>query len=239
MERFLSRLSLLLILGIAINLAIAWVIAYRHVDRSAGPWHWLGRPENEEWWVARRPTEWADSVVVSVRCWQGFGRRLTIAHAHLKPPELVPDYGFSGAVGYGPEGPPAPVGFVERDRDAHILEAEYGWPLRSLRWTSLSGDLAGAPFLRSPVVDISDPVARGSRLLPLVPNWPAFIANSMLFSAVCASALFGPRTVRSVARALRGCCPHCGYLVGGSSRCSECGASVRRRWFHRARAHVA
>jgi hypothetical protein len=74
---------------------------------------------------------------------------------------------------------------------------------------------------------------RASIALPLRPIWPGFAINTVFYAAI----LWGlfvllftvPLALRRRLRSRRGLCSKCGYPVGTSERCSECGAAVTAR----------
>lgn len=63
-------------------------------------------------------------------------------------------------------------------------------------------------------------------ILPLKPLWPGFVLNSVLYAAILGFSLAAPAAMRRRFRVRRGCCAYCGYPVGGSPVCTECGRPV-------------
>ncbi len=61
--------------------------------------------------------------------------------------------------------------------------------------------------------------------LPLRPIWPAFAVNTLFYAAL----LWSPFALRRIIRVKRGLCPACGYPMGESAVCSECGKALPRR----------
>jgi len=55
---------------------------------------------------------------------------------------------------------------------------------------------------------------------------PGFIANTMLYALVALSLIQLPGHVRTVRRRRRGQCTVCGYPIGTSATCTECGRAV-------------
>lgn len=66
----------------------------------------------------------------------------------------------------------------------------------------------------------------GFGLLPIRPIWPGFLINTLFYAAILWLIFAGPFALRRTIRRRRGCCPACGYPVGVSPRCTECGAEV-------------
>ncbi len=66
------------------------------------------------------------------------------------------------------------------------------------------------------------------RRLPLRPEWPGFAANTIAFAGLWWVALFGTREWRRSRRRRVGRCIQCGYPIGVSDVCTECGNPVAR-----------
>jgi hypothetical protein len=106
-----------------------------------------------------------------------------------------------------------------------------GWPTPALEgeWHH---DASRSPTPQQPRSSWSVPFhrwyVRGNRLfiprmLPLRPMWPGFVVNLACWMAVAAIPFLLLRFVRW----LRGRCPGCGYPIGTSGVCTECGRKVR------------
>jgi hypothetical protein len=106
-----------------------------------------------------------------------------------------------------------------------VWEDARGWPLVCL--VSYCHDFGGKAQ-RSWAIDLREPqaVANLPRVLPLRPILDRFAINTVFFAAVLWSVTLGPVTVRRAVRRRRHRCPACGYPVGESERCTECGAAV-------------
>jgi hypothetical protein len=61
---------------------------------------------------------------------------------------------------------------------------------------------------------------------PLTPQWPGFAVNTLIYASV-PWLILGPFALRRTIRRRRGQCIACGYPVGDSPVCTECGAAVR------------
>lgn len=66
------------------------------------------------------------------------------------------------------------------------------------------------------------------RMLLFRPMWPGFVINTLVFAAAVAM----PFLLRAVVRKLRGRCIACGYPIGESPVCTECGSRVRAHQRH-------
>lgn len=75
-----------------------------------------------------------------------------------------------------------------------------------------------------------DMIGRTARALPLIPIWPGFLANTMIFSApllVPYGLWWAVHLIRRRKRRRRGCCLECGHqLIAGQFTCPECGVST-------------
>lgn len=124
----------------------------------------------------------------------------------------------------------ATLGPLETQRDTIIA---HGWPFRALRISfeesrqenSFKTGIAVSPptWLRGGPNPLG---LYGERVLPLDPIWFGFAANTMLYASVIVVMTSGARRLRLVYRRRRGRCLACGYPMGETDRCSECGASV-------------
>ena len=105
---------------------------------------------------------------------------------------------------------------------------EAGWPFRCLEG---SQSTAREHFSGPGLLWIG---IRGSPSMPYHPRWTAFVCNALLYAALLWPLfLVAPRTIRRHRRARRGLCLACGYPVGESAVCSECGKAVRQPKPHR------
>ena len=66
-------------------------------------------------------------------------------------------------------------------------------------------------------------------ILPLRPIWPGFVANTAFYAAILWLLIPGPFALRRFIRVKRGRCVKCGYPMGESAVCTECGKAIPRR----------
>ena len=116
------------------------------------------------------------------------------------------------------------------------MDVEAGFPLRSMRmfalceYNSLSNSVKGDWMysLHSGIANRSDQAALVPvKGWPLIPNPIAFSVNTILYSAVVAVLGYGLAMIRSRIRTWRNRCAACGYPIGLSPVCTECGAAVK------------
>lgn len=123
------------------------------------------------------------------------------------------------------------------EEDIEVQFVHSGWPFRSCfgwcTWGRQQSNLSqksGVPLQslgeqHSLYVDPKSNPYFPLRI-PLGPDWPGLLANSLLFGAVWFGVFVGPGRVRRVIRRRRRCCESCGYdLSGGTGieNCPECG----------------
>jgi hypothetical protein len=64
---------------------------------------------------------------------------------------------------------------------------------------------------------------RSDATLPVMPLWPEYAANLLIYSILVATAWYSGAACRRRFRCLQGSCRGCGYDMTGLSRCPECG----------------
>ena len=114
---------------------------------------------------------------------------------------------------------------------------QFGLPLRTIEYESrlYALDPPSGPPPYHPIHFVADagpvpgwivPSEHRFRRLPLRPIWPGLAVNTLSYAALLWLLLFAPSTFRRHVRARRGLCPACGYPVGESAVCSECGRAT-------------
>ena len=90
---------------------------------------------------------------------------------------------------------------------------EHGWPFHSL--TSEVPTHGGYVVITA--------IAFGDEVLPMWPLWFGFVIDTLIYATVFWFLLRGPLVLRRLLRVRRHRCPDCGYPLGASPMCTECG----------------
>jgi hypothetical protein len=237
-RRLCIRFALLAALGLVSTLVIAWAVAaVRDIpmyprttigafERWRIPWH-AGRVDrggvSDLWWTDLR-VDFPGEAEPAVR----ESRRLNAEHAANKPGIRIENRRPGWGTFDRSSPPPAAFGSGS--------DTAFGWPLPCL-WYQVVG-VSGRDSEGSPTIDQERLVGgialrgepscriRGFHALPLLPIWPALVANTAFFAALWWLIFFVPGVIRRWLRARRGRCAGCGYdLVATppSVPCPECG----------------
>ncbi len=91
--------------------------------------------------------------------------------------------------------------------------------------TTAPGMVTTAPALTMSVA----PRQKAEHLLPLRPLWPGFAINTLVFAGAAWLVWLMLAAGMSLQRRLRCRCGNCGYPIGISPVCTECGRKVRMR----------
>jgi hypothetical protein len=211
-QRRVLRISLLLSLGLLLNVGIAWW--------CVGTAGWRGR------WSApafdpNAPMRW-----------------LWPSHPDPGPPNSRWDSRSFG--GHLVEvASMVPLSEVDDERlMAGATQRSYraGWPLLALQTRDQYPPRhAWNPRFLTPDIwinsweqglGITGNIRHGQITLPLLPRWPGFAVNTLLYATVAWLLAATIATGRRSLRARRGRCRQCGYLLNGFAQCPECGAHV-------------
>lgn len=107
-------------------------------------------------------------------------------------------------------------------------ELHAGWPTMSLEGTSKMTETGvHYPFLLYLPEWLWERVEYF--VVPLRPQWPGFAINTLLYGGVPWLLLCGPFELRRYRRRKRGLCVHCAYPIGESDVCTECGRAIPMR----------
>ncbi len=107
-------------------------------------------------------------------------------------------------------------------------ESYAGWPAMSLGGTARMTERGlHSPFLFYLPEGLRERVEY--IVVPLRPQWPGFAINTILYGGVPWLLVCGPFELRRYRRRKRGLCVYCAYPIGASNVCTECGRAISRR----------
>ncbi len=218
MKRCFLTILLFLLLGLLANVAVAWGCAMLVEKQRRPNLHSdLSDEEVVALWDDRRPAVYYHNPVY-IDEWSGGGLRCVTLHS------------FSGS---SPVKWPSSKHLFVCGRTVTYA----GWPIHSL-WGS-TWFRTDAPATRDEIVEYHHHAAMlvGSNhtltslmmdqsLVPFAPLWPGFALNSVFYATFLWLLVPGPFALRRFIRRKRGQCPACGYPVGDSAVCSECGKEL-------------
>ncbi len=226
MKRWLLTIGIFLLLGAVVNVAVAWGTLW-----IAGDWSpvWgVTAPEHPRWRVfvgrgpgatvvrssaSRKPRPRGvlppDATQEEIDAWlRGEAVRV--------PRDVVP-------VPYWSRGSRPPI--KAEYETPSIWEEARGWPMRSLVTFHFDGGTSHSKLSWRLEVGRDGPLGL-PRGLPLRPIPFGFAIDAALYAAILWLLICGPFTLRQLIRRWRGRCPECGYPMGESSVCSECGVEL-------------
>lgn len=206
------RATAWLAVGLVITVAVAWGFAAAGGWDEPGP-QFRGPEAAAKGWPVVVPSDWD-----SPDLWQEGRRR---GHRVL----LVTGANVDLAHG---------LNSILWGRDQAILIEDAGWPLHALRSTRFEmyegspRNGSGTAFVSVRVGIVRSRFVAGAQgdfieYFPVDPLWAGFIVNCLFYTAVVWAALSGPLLIKRWLRRRRGLCPACGYPVGASPVCTECG----------------
>ncbi len=156
-----------------------------------------------------------------------------------------PNFGVRFSPGFGIDvleiarmGPHGPPGYQDNSTSVTFIRYESGWPARSAQWHCFGASGPQASALLSDAarhalwyeglhpphfIPVAQP--RSNRRVPLVPVFRGALLNTAVY-ALLIGPLFALLPLRRRWRAAHGRCPRCGYPVGRSDICSECGSEL-------------
>lgn len=223
-RKWIVVVAISLMLGLVLNVCIAWGLAWR-----VGHFSWLMQATRSQ---QRGPKVlWPQSPSPD---WPPFP-------AQLEQSEIwacrLDTFAFAEVTDrVVPPGAPVEIRIYEQK----VLN--WGLPFRSMKmtWQQAEVPMPGSNGYRQVLPEqttfttgllLPERMWRGPipTLLPLEPVWPAFALNTLLYGALAGALLFGPRVLRRGLRRRRSQCERCGYPIGTSLTCTECGRELPRR----------
>jgi len=123
-------------------------------------------------------------------------------------------------------------------RSRYLAVIARGWPLHSLcsieeiGFNQQSGRRDGITDEGAIVIPMNSRPNTGfapfyAIALPCLPIWPGFAINTIFYAMILWGLFATPGMIRRRWRVRRGKCPACGYPVGTSAVCTECGGFVK------------
>jgi hypothetical protein len=202
MKRLALKLVLFLLVGAIINVAVAWGCALVISPNGFSSASWQSAQHADyAIWQSAQPAEaprWPGWVYRSDTLGAHF---LAIASASMKS-TYVESYVFR--------------------------QRESGWPMYSCggsAWYKYSRTTPGAPWI---VLEVHPHRAfiLPRRIIPTGPIWKGFTIDTLLYAALLWMVFVVPGTLRRLLRVRHSLCPGCGYPIGLSAVCTECGETV-------------
>ncbi len=213
MKRHLLIIAICLLLGAAVNVAVACgcVLLANHVWSSeafADPNPELATPSA---WRRSVPASWPE-VPISERTHQGKWFWV-VDQSWQSDPLWREAYKREGILDY----------YV-------LSEWRIGVPAKSLSYDSYTHHVAPMPISSTRLLERAILAPPGKRRFPLAfpayPIWPAFIANTLFYATLLWLLITGAFALRRFLRVRRGLCPKCAYPMGESAVCTECGNAL-------------
>jgi hypothetical protein len=204
MKRRVAFILALLALGVLLNIAVAWLIA-DVAGPDFGEAAFVVGPSPTDSWVVMTTRGLGHLDVAAMISSRSSGA------VHVTD-DRVPTWSRIRHLPPYQEGDPMPF----------MHDLAFGWPALSM-WCSVDGTRA---WDSGTVTSRQASGATPGLDYPLRVLWVGFASNSVFYAALVALLFLGPRGLRRRWRKLHGRCPTCGYPLGGSERCSECGAHV-------------
>lgn len=225
MTRIVLRILRFLLIGAAINVAVAWGFVFAvNCTFTTDPMIYFG--ERHVW----RGSEAAE------RGWP------VAVDPSWGPPQEAGELRALGYTEFNAWTTRNPVFREDRTVEASpdkngVLGSRAGWPRRSLQTAEVfppfSRDTSeGFEFVSWHAGIAWTRMFPGSAwvfYLPTKPLWGGFVVNSAAYGLWTWMLACGFGTFRRLLRRRRGLCPSCGYPAGTAPRCTECGQSVRPR----------
>jgi hypothetical protein len=140
---------------------------------------------------------------------------------------------------YGAIAPTANRDELWRAEQYSITIGSAGWPCRALQWerwqviNSLRpNELPQHSWWLSGIfipTASSYPSHLHTTILPLRPLWPGFAINAVFYAVLLWLICRAVYRFRRIVRSHRGLCPSCGYPMGSTPVCTECGQPLTKR----------
>jgi hypothetical protein len=204
-----NLLAFCVVAGAAINLAVAWSCAIW----SKPPWETfqhLPDQKSQDIWDRFAPHDWAQPL-------SHFDHAVTCESFGVTHDMIYASDGFHG-----------------------LVRIQTGWPLKTVEACGLGegqgDDIGPAGPAQSNINRIGAFVLpagvdrwsiRSGVWLPYLPIGYGALINTIFYAAIVWLLVRSPIEARRRFRQWRGLCARCGYPIGGSPVCTECGAAIK------------
>ena len=228
MRRRISKLVVFLLLGAAVNVAVAWGCALWSEDPSGvAIVEYEPFQMNGSWWCTAT--------------WSYFGTQV-YAYRPFRTRDAVDEYVSFFELKDLYKGGNLPSwlrlprvnAYGDKLSGPLLIDVGRGWPAISLSYglnTQVEGDLV-LPVSRISsgftMGEYRQPTSGFPRVVPLRAIWPGFAVNTIFYAAILSLLWSSPFVVRRLIRRKRGLCIKCGYDLRGAEHqaCPECGVEL-------------
>lgn len=113
-------------------------------------------------------------------------------------------------------------GFPLRSMEWHVLDEVWARSPGGKTWKKLRGAVS-MPSVACKIVSAIRPEPVTLWTVGIIPVWPGFAVNTLVYAVVLVIPPFGCRRLLQTVRRRRGLCIACGYDAKGLAVCPECG----------------
>lgn len=220
----LVYLSLIfVVLAVVINVAVAWAYALLVTGSGQGLTGATGASVDlQQWYVANKP--WSKGKSFAGILEESNPEFINSGWRQQRLWEPSMDIPKSNM----------PIGLWRRSKVASVFRTYSGWPMYCLygeHWTRYidGGERCEIIYKYASALSVEKGMVPqdSARIIPLRPIWLGFAVNTMFFGGILWLLLCGPIVVRRVIRRRSCRCAGCGYPIGTSAVCSECGNDLK------------
>ncbi len=218
MKRRLLIIAICLLLGVIVNVAVAWgCAAWADLDTEPSS----GTSEDGTTMIGRWSSKFGTLIHYHI------SRTATYRHPLFESPRM------DEVSPYWLRFPSAAYESGLIDNEDRITDAR-GWPALTM-WSEYVWPPYGPPVPVKGGLRLTSPHSVTNfgpqlpRALPLRPIWPGFAVNTLFYAAILWLLMSGPFALRRFIRVKGGLCPACAYPRGQSEVCSECGKALPSR----------
>jgi len=199
MRRHVVRIAVCLVVGLVVNVLVAWGLALWTPMRTNS-----GHAKAISQWPAPAPSGWPAPVTQKRYGGAGWTWRIATVNAGGAMYAIArADYGWPWRTLSYAQGTTNGGAGGTTITTVRLADHWTGWELLDSSWQRR--------------------LSASERVVPLRPMWAGIFANSVAFGALAWLVIFGAGWIRRRTRAKRGHCVSCGYALAGLVRCPECG----------------